>query len=95
MQSRDGEAFLGSCVLLWAEISDRENVPVGLIDTAWGGTPVDAFLSLEGLTGSSAVLPALAYRAKAANAIADYPAMNAADKREDDAAKAAGLLRFG
>jgi hypothetical protein len=41
------------------------------------------------------VLPALAHRAKAAKAIADYPAMNAADKREDDAAKAAGLLRFG
>jgi sialate O-acetylesterase len=72
------------------EISERENVPVGLIDAAWGGVPVDSFISLEGLTTSSAVLPALAFRAQFQKALADSAAMHAAEKREDDAAKAAG-----
>ena len=31
------------------EISDRENVPVGLIDSTWGGTPAQSWVSLEGL----------------------------------------------
>ncbi len=72
------------------EISERENVPVGLIDAAWGGVPVDSFMSLESLTANSAVLPALAYRAQYEKDLADYPAIIAAEKREDDAAKAAG-----
>jgi sialate O-acetylesterase len=72
------------------EISERENVPVGLIDAAWGGVPIDSFLSLEGLSTNSAVLPALAYRAQYQKLVADYPARIAADQREDDAAKAAG-----
>jgi sialate O-acetylesterase len=72
------------------EISEREDVPVGLIDAAWGGVPVDSFMSLDALTASSAVLPALAYRAEFEKALADYPAMYAAEKREEDAAKAAG-----
>jgi sialate O-acetylesterase len=42
------------------------------------------------LTASSAVLPALADRAQFEKALADYPAIYAAEKREDDAAKAAG-----
>jgi sialate O-acetylesterase len=71
------------------EISERENVPVGLIDAAWGGVPVDSFISLDGLTTSSSVLPALAYRARFEKGLADYPAIDAAEKREDAAAKAA------
>jgi sialate O-acetylesterase len=72
------------------EISERENVPVGLIDAAWGGVPVDSFLSLDGLTASSAVLPALAFRARFEKGLAEYPAMDAAEKREDDAARTDG-----
>ena len=31
------------------EISERENVPVGLIDSTWGGTPAHSWISPEGL----------------------------------------------
>jgi sialate O-acetylesterase len=31
------------------EISERENVPVGLIDTTWGGTPAHSWISPEAL----------------------------------------------
>ncbi len=72
------------------EISDREHVPIGLIDAAWGGVPVDSFMSLDSLTANSGVLPALAYRAQYEKDLADYPAIIAAEKREDDAAKAEG-----
>lgn len=72
------------------EISERENVPVGLIDAAWGGVPVDSFISLEGLARSSAVLPAFAFRAQFQKSLAEHAAVVAAEKREDDAAKVEG-----
>lgn len=72
------------------KISEEQGVPVGLIDAAWGGVPVDSFMSLEGLTRSSAELPAIASRAQFEKTLADYPAVVAAEKRDDDAAKAAG-----
>jgi sialate O-acetylesterase len=31
------------------EISERENVPVGLIDSTWGGTPAQAWVSMDAL----------------------------------------------
>src|SRR5665213_4608448 len=31
------------------EISQKEHVPVGLIDATWGGTPVASWISLNGL----------------------------------------------
>jgi sialate O-acetylesterase len=72
------------------EIAAKEHVPVGLIVAAWGGVPVDSFISLDGLTANSAMLPALANRAKFAANISQRDEANAADKREEDEAKAAG-----
>jgi sialate O-acetylesterase len=35
------------------EISERENVPVGLIDTTWGGTPAHSWISPEALAAGN------------------------------------------
>ena len=35
------------------EISERENVPVGLIDTTWGGTPAHSWISPEALASAN------------------------------------------
>ena len=35
------------------EISERENVPVGLIDTTWGGTPAHSWISPKALAGAN------------------------------------------
>src|ERR1700761_5327794 len=35
------------------EISEREKVPVGLIDTTWGGTPAHSWISPEGLAAAN------------------------------------------
>lgn len=34
------------------EISEREKVPVGLVDAAWGGTPAQSWVSLDALASS-------------------------------------------
>ena len=35
------------------EISEREKVPVGLIDTTWGGTPAHSWISPDGLASAN------------------------------------------
>jgi sialate O-acetylesterase len=72
------------------EIAAKENVPVGLIDSTWGGTPADAWVSLDMLGSNAELQPAFASRARFADRLADTDRMIAAEKREDDAAKAAG-----
>jgi sialate O-acetylesterase len=72
------------------EVQAKEHVPIGLIVAAWGGVPVDSFISLNGLTSSSAALPALAFHARFAAEQAQAEEVTAADEREDAEAKAAG-----
>ena len=72
------------------EIAARENVPVGLIDSAWGGTPADSWVSLNTLGTDANLLPAFASRAHFADLQTDVAARIAAEKREDAAARAAG-----
>jgi sialate O-acetylesterase len=83
-------AFSAVAYFFGREISEREHVPVGLIVAAWGGVPVDSFMSLEALSANSAMLPALANRAQYQKILAEKPALLAAEKREDDVAKAEG-----
>lgn len=78
------------------EIAAKENVPVGLIDSTWGGTPADSWVSLDTLGTHPDLLPAFASRARFANLQPDVEARIAAEKRATDAARAAGqpLPRF-
>jgi sialate O-acetylesterase len=72
------------------EIASRENVPIGLIDSTWGGTPADSWVSMDTLGTDPRLLPVFADRALFAKPLADTDAILAAEKREDDAAQAAG-----
>jgi sialate O-acetylesterase len=72
------------------EIASKENVPIGLIDSTWGGTPADSWVSLDTLGSNPALLPAFASRARFADEQADLDVTIAAEKREDAAAKIAG-----
>ncbi len=72
------------------EIAARENVPVGLIDSTWGGTPADSWVSMDTLGSHPDLLPAFAARARFADELSGIDAQIAAEKREDEAAKAAG-----
>lgn len=72
------------------EISAREKVPVGLIDSTWGGTPADPWISMDTLGTDPMLLPAFASRAAFANSQMDLDSTIAGEKRDDEAAKAAG-----
>jgi len=71
------------------EINAKEKVPVGLIDTTWGGTPVEAWISLMGISADASLMPLFRSRALFAQDLADEPAVRAKEKRERDAAEAA------
>lgn len=72
------------------EISEREKVPVGLIDISYGGTPADAWVSMDTLGNDARLQRAFASRATFANRSAGLEAVWAEEKREDEAAKTAG-----
>lgn len=72
------------------EIAAKQNVPIGLIDSTWGGTPADSWTSLKTLGTDARLLPAFASRATFAEGQSDLAATIAAEKQEDAEAKAAG-----
>src|SRR5580693_4409299 len=67
------------------EISAKEKVPVGLIDTTWGGTPVEAWISMMGISSDAGLMPLFRSWALFAQNVADGPAILAKEKRERDA----------
>lgn len=71
------------------ELTKREHVPIGLIDSTWGGTPAEAWTSLEGLASDSSLMPVFAERAQMTNEQADFLAIKAAEEREDAIARQA------
>jgi sialate O-acetylesterase len=75
------------------EIAAREDVPVGLIDSTWGGTPADSWVSMDTLGTHPELLPAFAARAAFADGENNRDAQLAQEKQEDAAAQAAGKPR--
>lgn len=71
------------------EISAKEHVPVGLIDSTWGGTPVEAWISLYGLSSEASLMPIFASWARMSGAQTAAALSAAAEKREDEAARKA------
>jgi sialate O-acetylesterase len=71
-------------------VAREEKVTIGLIDASWGGTPADSWVSLDGLASNPVLLPAFVSRAHFAAHLASQDALLAAEKREDDEARAAG-----
>ena len=82
--------FSAAAYFFGRDIAAKENVPIGLVDSTWGGTPADSWVSLDTLGTNANLLPAFASRAAFANLQTDVDARTASEKREDDAAKAAG-----
>jgi sialate O-acetylesterase len=73
------------------EIQQRENVPIGLIDSTWGGTPAEAWISMDGISADASLMPVFQEWSEMANETADLTPIKAQEKREDDAAKQANL----
>lgn len=71
------------------EIAKSQHVPIGLIDSTWGGTPAEAWTSMDSLTADASLMPVFAGRAEALRLQAEAQAISAADKRDDEAARSA------
>jgi len=75
------------------KIAAEEHVPVGLIDSSWGGTPAEAWISLEGIAADASLMPVFAARAEMMQEQAGLPAILAAEARADALAAAKNLPR--
>jgi len=56
--------FSAVAYLFARRIEDSQHVPVGIIESSWGGTPAEAWTSMRALTGSPELTPAFAAWAK-------------------------------
>jgi sialate O-acetylesterase len=70
-------------------IQQQERVPIGLIDSTWGGTPVEAWTSLDAISSDAGLMPEIALWAHFADQQTRLPAIVAAEQRADAAALAA------
>ena len=50
------------------EIHQKQQVPIGLIDSSWGGTPAESWTSLGTLASDASLMPVFAQRAEMADA---------------------------
>jgi sialate O-acetylesterase len=73
------------------EIHGREKVPVGVIESYWGGTPAEAWTSLEALSSDAALMPYFAAYARFIENEVDADRELKRQAAEVEAAKQKGL----
>lgn len=72
------------------EIEAKEGVPIGLINSSWGGTPIAPWISLEAIGRDAGLMPVIENRARFATRFAQRSAELAAEARETAEAAKAG-----
>ena len=65
------------------EVGKREHIPIGVIDSSWGGTPIDSWVSLDALSADASLMPAFAARAQFADMQTHLEQVESAEKRAD------------
>lgn len=83
-------SFSAAAYFFGREIARREHVTVGLIDSSYGGTPGEAWISMDTIGSDAALMPVFAYWAHVSDDHEDFARIDAAQNREAAAAKAAG-----
>ncbi|HEX4165100.1 MAG TPA: sialate O-acetylesterase, partial [Bryobacteraceae bacterium] len=69
------------------DLSSHEQVPIGLIDSSWGGTPAEAWTSLPGIAADASLMPVFSAWASMTAQEADMTAIREAEKRADAEAR--------
>jgi sialate O-acetylesterase len=72
------------------DIQRDQKVPVGVVEADWGGTPAEAWTSLDAIGNDATLMPVFAVRAAEMDKQADVEAIKARYAREDAAARAQG-----
>lgn len=83
-------SFSAAAYFFGREIAARERVPVGLIDSTWGGTPAESWISMDSLGADASLMPVFAEWAHVSDDYLDVPRIIAKEKREDEEARASG-----
>jgi sialate O-acetylesterase len=73
------------------EISEKERVAVGVIESSWGGTVAEAWTSLDGLSSDPGLMPIFAVRARMMDVHEETAARQKLEAEKAEAAKARGL----
>ena len=81
--------FSAAAYFFGRDVQEKEQVPIGLIDSSWGGTPAEAWTSLDGLSADASLMPVFAARAQMINEQASVAAAIKAEQRADAAAESA------
>lgn len=55
--------FSGVAYFFGRELLEKEKVPIGLIEADWGGSPAEAWVSLNALSSNSSLMPVFSARA--------------------------------
>jgi sialate O-acetylesterase len=73
------------------ELENREKVPIGIVETAWGGTVAETWVSLDGLSSNPGLMPIFANRAHMADLQIDTDLVAPHEEELKKAARAKGL----
>lgn len=55
--------FSAAAYFFARDIQEHQHVPIGLVDSTWGGTPAEAWVSLGGIAADAGLMPVFAARA--------------------------------
>jgi sialate O-acetylesterase len=72
------------------DVQEHENVPIGVIDVSWGGTPAEAWTSLDALSADASLMPVFARRAKLMDEATTAILRQRKEQADYENAKAAG-----
>ncbi len=72
------------------ELHQKEKVPIGIIESSWGGTVAEAWTSMRSLTADAALIPVFAARGTMMQHQADLQLILANEQRQREQAKAEG-----
>jgi sialate O-acetylesterase len=73
------------------EIAQREKIPLGIIESSWGGTVAEAWTSLDALSADASLMPLFAARARMMDRQEGFQLQAKKDASDAAAARAKGL----
>jgi sialate O-acetylesterase len=72
------------------EVQQKEDVPIGLIESSWGGTVAEAWTSMAALSADPGLMPVFAARSRMMESERDLPVILANQKQAQEQARTEG-----
>jgi sialate O-acetylesterase len=72
------------------DISAKEQIPIGIIDSSWGGTPAEAWTSLDALASNPSLMPVFAARANMMDNLNSTERQQQSERRTNQQRNASG-----